>query len=68
MKFRASGSRNCGMNGRDWIYPWVMAGNAAVRNFYQGLGPMNAGEMDKPNPGGAGSAMNCRYMLPGQAP
>jgi len=56
------------MNGRDWIYPWVMAGNAAVRNFYQGLGPMNAGEMDKPNPGGAGSAMNCRYMLPGQAP
>jgi len=52
----------------DGIYLWVMARNAAARKFYQRLGAMNAGEVDKPNPVGGGSAINCRYAWPGQAP
>lgn len=45
-------------------YLWVMANNLAARRFYEKLGAENAGEIDKPNPVGGGSARNCRYVWP----
>lgn len=44
------------------VYLWVMANNQPARRFYEKLGADNAGEIDKPNPVGGGSARNCRYV------
>ena len=46
------------------IYLWVMASNLPARRFYEKLGASNAGVVDKPNPVGGGSALNCRYVWP----
>lgn len=46
------------------IYLWVMEQNTRARKFYQKLGASNAGVVDKPNPVGGGSALNCRYVWP----
>jgi len=44
------------------VYLWVMEENNPARVFYEKLGAINAGLVDKPNPVGGGSAMNCRYI------
>ena len=44
------------------VYLWVMEENNPARGFYEKLGAMNAGLVDKPNPVGGGGAMNCRYI------
>jgi GNAT superfamily N-acetyltransferase len=49
------------------IYLWVMENNAPARQFYEKLGASNAGAIDKANPVGGGSAMNCRYTWPSPA-
>jgi len=46
------------------IYLWVMTRNSQARRFYEKLGAENAGTIDKPNPVGGGSALNCRYVWP----
>jgi ribosomal protein S18 acetylase RimI-like enzyme len=46
----------------DAVYLWVMARNSQARQFYEKLGASNAGVVDKPNPVGGGSALNCRYV------
>jgi ribosomal protein S18 acetylase RimI-like enzyme len=43
------------------VYLWVMEANASAREFYDRLGAMNAGTVDKEDPGG-GHAPNCRYV------
>jgi GNAT superfamily N-acetyltransferase len=45
------------------VYLWVMEANFSARQFYQRLGAVNAGTMQKIDPGG-GSAPNCRYVWP----
>ena len=45
----------------DPVYLWVMENNYPARKFYEQLGAMQAELVDKPNPAGDGSAMNCRY-------
>ncbi len=47
---------------RDAIYLWVMENNSKARRFYEQLGAVDAGVVDKPNPVGGGSALNCRYV------
>ena len=47
---------------RDAAYLWVMERNSGARKFYERLGASNAGVVDKPNPVGGGSALNCRYV------
>ncbi len=51
----------------DGIYLWVMARNTPAQAFYQKLGAVDAGEVDKPNPVGGGSALNRRYVWPKQS-
>ena len=46
----------------DPVYLWVMENNTPARQFYKKLGAHNAGIVDKPNPAGGGSALNCRYI------
>ena len=46
----------------DPVYLWVMARNSQARGFYEKLGASNAGSVDKANPVGGGSALNCRYV------
>ena len=45
-------------------YLWVMEENNPAGVFYEKHGAINAGLVDKPNPVGGGSAMNCRYIWP----
>lgn len=52
----------------DAIYLWVMARNIQARRFYEKLGAKNGGTIDKPNPVGGGSALNCRYAWPKNIP
>ena len=47
---------------KNGVYLWVMEENNLARAFYEKLGAINAGLIDKPNPVGGGSAMNCRYI------
>ena len=44
------------------VYLWVMENNQPARRFYEKLGAVNAETLDKPNPVGGGSALNCRYV------
>ena len=43
------------------VYLWVMEANTSARAFYERLGAMNAGTIDKIDPG-RGHAPNCRYV------
>jgi ribosomal protein S18 acetylase RimI-like enzyme len=45
----------------DRVYLWVMEANARARAFYDRLGAIDAGTVDKTDPGG-GHAPNCRYV------
>ena len=44
------------------VYLWVMERNLIARQFYEKLGAVNAETVNKPNPVGGGSALNCRYV------
>ncbi len=43
------------------VYLWVMEANASARAFYERLGAIDVGTIDKEDPGG-GRAPNCRYV------
>jgi len=44
------------------VYLWVMQRNLPARQFYEKLGATSAETINKPNPVGGGSALNCRYV------
>jgi ribosomal protein S18 acetylase RimI-like enzyme len=52
--------------GRAGVYLWAMEANASARRFYERLGSINAGVVEREVPGG-GFVRHCRYVWPSPA-